>query len=212
MDYPRSLFCFIRPEGERLKKRGGVTQRTHFSRSLSFVLSLSLSLPSSPTRLWRASAPEKERVKFKIVKCYGPDSDRTSSLRHCGMICLARMCPRARALSLSLASSLSHSLSLSLLPSLARSFSLSLANLTWSLSLSLSSFLSLCATPTRIPFPRQVSKQILMYQSSISLTFSCYPKWEEITRELLPAQTVTDRPDLVCVITIPFFLIIVFGG
>jgi len=49
-------------------------------------------------------------------------------------------------------------------------------------------------------------------REATSLTFSCYPKWEEITRELLPAQTVTDRPDLVCVITIPFFLIIVFGG
>jgi len=47
MDYPRSLFRFIRPEGESLKKRGGVTKRTHFSRSLSFVLSLSLSLPAS---------------------------------------------------------------------------------------------------------------------------------------------------------------------
>ena len=38
------------------------------------------------------------------------------------------------------------------------------------------------------------------------LTLSCNPKWEEITRELLPAQTVSDRPDLVCE-SIPFNLI-----
>ena len=32
---------------------------------------------------------------------------------------------------------------------------------------------------------------------SIFITFTANPKWDEITRELLPGQTATDRPDLV---------------
>ena len=31
----------------------------------------------------------------------------------------------------------------------------------------------------------------------IFLTFTCNPKWEEITENLLPGQTASDRPDLV---------------
>jgi hypothetical protein len=32
---------------------------------------------------------------------------------------------------------------------------------------------------------------------SIFITFTTNPRWEEITRELLPSQTAIDRPDLV---------------
>ena len=32
---------------------------------------------------------------------------------------------------------------------------------------------------------------------SIFITFTANPKWDEITCELLPGQTATDRPDLV---------------
>ena len=32
---------------------------------------------------------------------------------------------------------------------------------------------------------------------TLFITFTANPKWEEITRELLPGQTSIDRPDLV---------------
>ena len=32
---------------------------------------------------------------------------------------------------------------------------------------------------------------------SLFITFTANPKWDEITRELLPGQTAADRPDLV---------------
>jgi hypothetical protein len=31
----------------------------------------------------------------------------------------------------------------------------------------------------------------------IFATFTCNPNWSEITRELLPGQTPSDRPDLI---------------
>jgi len=85
------------------------------ARSLSFLrsVSLSLSLPASPTRPWMASALKKGACEIQDVKFYGQRSDfKFATLRY--DMSRAHVPPRALTLSLSLARSLDSSLLFSL--------------------------------------------------------------------------------------------------